>query len=103
MQDTNLAHLYLFSDKVNVYLDVLHSLMLYWVGREVDCTHIVRTSGTNLVVASLDSSLMIAHRLFLMYLLFPCSNPIKVRVRVTNLGLEKCLLIHCNSVRLSSK
>ncbi|KAF2615204.1 hypothetical protein F2Q70_00013684 [Brassica cretica] len=34
---------------------------------------------------------MIARRLFLMYLLFPCSNPIKVRVRVTNLGLEKCL------------
>jgi hypothetical protein len=41
MQDTDLAKRHLFSNKMNVDLDVLGTTMLHWVRSHVDHAHIV--------------------------------------------------------------
>jgi hypothetical protein len=41
MENPNLTKGHLFTDEVNVDLDVLHSLAMDGVGRHVDCTDVV--------------------------------------------------------------
>jgi hypothetical protein len=41
MQYSDLAQSDLLADKVNVNLDMLGAPVMNWIGRHVDCTHIV--------------------------------------------------------------
>ena len=41
MQHTNSTKSYLFPHKMYIKFNVLGALMMNWVGREVDCTHVV--------------------------------------------------------------
>jgi hypothetical protein len=58
MQHTNSAKSNLFLYKMYVKFNVLGALMIYWVGGEIDCTHIVAIDNSG----SVEGTLKLLHK-----------------------------------------